>query len=82
LAKDCKNKTQQGNPKKERTPQANIIDVDHLGNEVLKMNLIFYFFCFRCQPNQQFQVVMSLYLCNKTFMHEEYNVFHLQISGW
>jgi hypothetical protein len=31
---------------------------------------------------QQFQVVMSLYLCNKTFMHEEYNVFHLQISGW
>jgi hypothetical protein len=48
----------------------------------LKMNLFFYFFCFRCQPNQQFQVVMSLYLCNKTFMHEEYNVFHLQISGW
>jgi hypothetical protein len=44
LAKDCKNKTQQGNPKKERTPQANIIDVDHLGNEVLKMNLFFLFF--------------------------------------
>ena len=28
--------------KKERTPQANIIDVDHLTNEVLKM--IFFFF--------------------------------------
>jgi len=66
--------------KKGRTPQANIIDVDHLTNEVLKM--IFFFFCFRCQPNQQFQVVMGLYLCNKTFMHQEYNVFYLQISGW
>jgi hypothetical protein len=39
LTKDFRNRAQQGNPKKVRNTQANIIEVDHLTNKILIMNL-------------------------------------------
>lgn len=42
-ANDCKYRTQQWNPKKEKITQFNITEVDHLINKVSKINLSMLF---------------------------------------